>query len=76
MQEWEYCVVQQNGNTVTYFGKSGKIDIKPSGLDFYRIIATLGNAGWELVGIPAGPFIAGLYFKRPVQPGRTIDDAF
>jgi hypothetical protein len=35
-------------------------------------IGRLGAAGWELVTVDVGH----LYFKRPVKPGRQIDDAF
>jgi len=38
----------------------------------------LGAAGWELVNVfQAGdPFNSlELYFKRPIEPGRAIDDA-
>jgi hypothetical protein len=42
-------------------------------------VGRLGAAGWELVSVETKPAVAGGYryfFKRPVEPGRRIDDAF
>lgn len=45
-----------------------------------RVVARLGMAGWELVNVNMHQASTGstnwLFFKRPVEAGRTIDDAF
>lgn len=77
-QQWEYGTLyaQNNGpNVLCYFGRSGRI--VRAEVEWADTIAHLGIAGWELVGVTVydgGP--PALYFKRPIEAGRAIDDAF
>jgi hypothetical protein len=79
-QQWEYCRCYWGGSSegLTYFGGSGEIERR--GATVVDALPRLGVAGWELVGVAAysGQFGVGttLYFKRPIEPGRAIDDGF
>ena len=70
MQQWEYCQTGATRYEVEFFSKNGAITHKWPGTytNFTNTVAALGEAGWELVY----PWV----FKRPMQPGRKIDDAF
>ncbi len=81
MQQWEYCqlhVYEDPDWKVRYYGSSGKI-VRNVGQMSDVAMARLGTAGWELVGITVFADSRGggtnLYFKRPIQAGRAIDDA-
>ncbi|HEU5349523.1 MAG TPA: hypothetical protein VFU63_13010 [Ktedonobacterales bacterium] len=45
-----------------------------------QAIARLGSAGWEMLSVHINRTNTGssnmVFFKRPVEPGRAIDDAF
>jgi hypothetical protein len=75
-QQWEYCVlvhvIDEPPSSLCYYGLSGAILHEP--VDWDDAVARLGAAAWELVGIAADRSTT-LYFKRPLQPGRAIDDA-
>jgi hypothetical protein len=76
-QQWEHCEVQTVDFTwVAHFYALGgcihHADTEKTFSSASEFIARLGAAGWELVNVDTGH----LYFKRPVKPGRRIDDAF
>ncbi len=77
-QQWEYCKIALiSGSTaLIYCGRSEWL--KPRAVAFYEAMERLGAAGWELVSVSQGSDTLNsteLYFKRPVEPGRAIDDA-
>ncbi len=79
-QQWEYCKISSSsGSTVLFYcGRSEWL--KPRSIAFYEALERLGTAGWELVdvsqmGDDATVSATELYFKRPIEPGRAIDDA-
>jgi hypothetical protein len=86
-QQWEYCLLSQGWSRVgsyfnVEFGSTGNTalrhDLKGNQGNFVSAMAALGRAGWELVtatssaGTDWGNTSA--YFKRPIQPGRLVDD--
>ena len=78
MQQWEYCELLLAGYAVTFYGRSGQMRHTISEADRDTAIARLGLVGWELVSVTVagGPGVmSNFYFKRPIQPGRRIDDA-
>ncbi len=85
MQQWEYCTLSLQGDAqfndwmLNYYGGSGKI-VRTIGKAGDVAMAGLGNTGWELVGVTSVATSTGgattLYFKRPVEPRRRIDDDF
>lgn len=77
-QRWEYCKVSNGaGNTLlTYCGRDEWLN--PRAVAFFEAMEQLGNAGWELVSVlqTGAPLDSlELYFKRPIEPGRAIDEA-
>jgi hypothetical protein len=78
-QQWEYCKlsIAARSTVLIYCGRSEWL--KPRAIAFYEAIEGLGVAGWELVSVGQvnGTVVSSeLYFKRPVESGRAIDDAF
>jgi hypothetical protein len=75
-QQREYCVlvhvIDEPASSLCNYGLSGTILHEP--VDWDDAVARRGAAEWELVGI-AAEMSTTLYFKRPMQPGRAIDDA-
>ncbi len=75
-QQWEYCSLyllaesavvdfcQQSGNATQFTATRQEFNV---------LLARLGLAGWELVGVSPGDV---LYFKRLWLPGRPIDEGF
>jgi hypothetical protein len=77
-QQWEYCKlsIDASRTVLIYCGRSEWL--KPRAIGFYEAMERLGVAGWELVSVAQvndGVVSSELYFKRPVEPGRAIDDA-
>jgi len=78
MRQWEYCQVDLLGNTssLAYYGRSGPI--RRTKVNYEDVMVRLGVSDWELVGVAAYAYsttYTKLYFKRPIQAGRAIDDA-
>jgi hypothetical protein len=71
--EWEYCEMLHD--RVNYFGEKGQIPHYLVGDEAKTVWYALGKAKWELVGIATNQAQIWYTFKRPVQPGRKIDDA-
>jgi len=75
-QQWEYCLLsftRVGSERLTYYGGSGPISRQQ--VEWSSAIARLGAAGWELVGVTSSEIGTGLYYKRPIDSGRAIDDA-
>jgi hypothetical protein len=84
-QQWEYCVLtsrtdmypERTNMNPNFFGSSGQITY--DSVEWGKAISQLGVAGWERTGIAfpvvSSASMARLYFKRPIEPGRAIDDA-
>jgi hypothetical protein len=65
---YEFCFVRPGTPVVYLFGDGGIRELKVPGTDWNRLVARIGNEGWDLVG--QGPDEAGkpvLYFKRGRQ---------
>lgn len=77
-QQWEYCELTLYGYEprVTYFSNPSK---SQGFAGFNIVFLQLGQAGWELVSVinTVGDVRdarnQAFYFKRPIMPGRAID---
>jgi hypothetical protein len=77
-QQCEYCKISSSSGSTLLTYCTGSEWLSPRSIAFYEAMEHLGAAGWELVNVfQAGdPFNSlELYFKRPIEPGRAIDDA-
>ena len=76
-QQWEYCVVtyvDDESINVAYLD-SALTDLSLATRKFDAVFRALGLAEWELVGMaPYSVASTSFYFKRPVKPGREIDE--
>ena len=64
MKIWQYCKVEEvSGDCkITYFELDGENNERKPLAELPRIIADLGNGGWELVTVDR---FSTFYFKRP-----------
>jgi hypothetical protein len=75
-QLWEYCTVTRKGNKaiLDFFALGGTADYRSEDAGRFNMYMTrVGTAGWDLVAVISG---GTYFFKRAIQPGRRIDDAF
>jgi hypothetical protein len=75
-QLWEYCTVTHQGNTaiLDFFAAGGSANYRSEAAGRFNMFMTrVGTAGWDLIAVIAG---GTYFFKRAIQPGRRIDDAF
>ena len=64
MQTWEYCWLHWSSKEVTYLTVQGERKEFPAFKDSAVAVATLGQAGWELVSV----YHDMLYFRRDLTP--------
>jgi hypothetical protein len=75
-QLWEYCTVTHQGNKaiLDFFALDGTANYRSEDARRFNMFMTrVGTAGWDLVAVISG---GTYFFKRAIQPGRRIDDAF
>ena len=72
-RKWEYCAVSTApiGKDRIVIAFYGAAEINKRAQNLNAALWALGQAEWELVGSEPAKYL----FKRPVQPGRAIDDA-
>ncbi len=78
-QKWEYCKILMNEKHIgiVYFATTPPKNREFASLD--EALAALGSLEWELVMAIPEPFTpgfigwTGFHFKRPIVPGRAID---
>ncbi len=89
LQQWEYCQLalcytssDRWAVAVTFLAPNRKIDVhlgeREDTNHFFSAICALGAVGWELVSDDhqhMNPPHRNLMFKRPVHPGREVNDA-
>ena len=87
-QQWEYCAARAvstgvssvffytpAGDTIKrFFTSRRELTTSTGDLTWENMIALLGVKGWEIAGVGADAYQ--IYLKRPIEPGRRIDDAF
>jgi hypothetical protein len=75
-QRWEYCTVTHQGNkgVLDFFAPGGTVNYRSEDARRFNMFMTrVGTAGWDMIAVISG---GAYFFKRAIQPGRRIDDAF